>query len=661
MSNVDRIRPDITQIEIPALLRGLKGWLVWRYEQRPGEAKPRKVPYYVGGGRRGAHGTQDDRNRLTTADAAIAYAARKGFDGIGLAMLADWGIIALDFDNAAGGGRVREDVNSLVSITYAEFSPSGLGVRAFVRGVCPNKKSFDPPYGFETFCSSGFVTFTGNRLPSCDVLGNQDTIAPISDAIRQLISERLLKGRDPGERPAQSGERVGYSDEQLAAMLSGIDPDAHGYDRWYQIGMAIHHETDGDGFDLWDEWSSQGGQYPGRDHLQRKWDSFGHNSQPGVTIRSLIKWAGEAGSSVGSPVASLDDFDVVEDTPEEAAERRAKAERFQIYPIDDFSNRPPPSYYIPGLWPHADLLVVYGDSGSGKSFVVTDMALAIARGVQWRGLQARQGRVVYIVAEGSGGYSQRLKAYGLHHEISLSGIPFFVMPAAPNLLVSDDIKGVVSAIKAIGGADIVIFDTLAQVTPGANENSAEDMGLAIANSRAIARAVGGMAVLIHHSGKDATKGARGWSGLRAAADAQLEVVRLENGARMIQTTKQKDGKDDGRWGFSLQDVVVGLNDEGEGVSSCVVVEAAVPATGKAARGKDAKAGPWERAALETFSELQVGGDVLFTELVLRTADKRPDVGSLRDRKKNAARAIRAMARGPRAVFIMGDDYVTEVQ
>jgi hypothetical protein len=659
VSNVDRIRPDITQIEIPAQLRGLKGWLVWRYEQRPGEAKPRKVPHYVGGGRRGAHGTQDDRNRLTTADAAVAYAARKGFDGIGLAMLADWGMIALDFDNAASGGRVLAEVADLVSYTYAEFSPSGKGVRAFVMGVCPNKKNFDPPYGFETFCSSGFVTFTGNRLPSCEELGTQDTIAPISEAIRQLISDRLLKGRDPAERPAQSGERVGYSDEQLAAMLSGIDPDEHGYDRWYQIGMAIHHETDGDGFDIWDEWSSQGGQYPGRDHLQRKWDSFGRGGQQPVTIRTLIKWAGEAGSSVGGPVASVDDFEVLEDSPEEAAERKAKADRFQIYPADAFSNRPPPTYYIPGLWPHADLLVVYGDSGSGKSFVVTDMALSIARGVHWRDLQARQGRVVYIVAEGSGGYSQRLKAYGIHHQVSLAGIPFFVMPAAPNLLVSDDIKGVVQAIKAIGGADIVIFDTLAQVTPGANENSAEDMGLAIANSRAIARAVGGMAVLIHHSGKDATKGARGWSGLRAAADAQLEVVRLENGSRLIQTTKQKDGKDDGRWGFSLEDVVVGFNEEGEGVTSCVVVEAAVQAPGRA--NKAERVGVWERTVMETFAELQVGGDVLLTELVLRAAEKRPDAGNPRDRKKNAMRAVRNLSKGSKAAFILGDDYVTEAQ
>ena len=355
------------------------------------------------------------------------------------------------------------------------------------------------------------------------------------------------------------------------------------------------------------------------------------------------------------------DFDVIEDTPEEIEEQKARAGRFAIYPIEDFSNRPAPSYYILGVWPRADLIVIFGDSGSGKSFVATDMGLAIARGIDWRGLQTRQGRVVYIVAEGSGGYSQRLKAYGIHHQISLAGIPFYVMPAAPNLLLSDDIKGVVQAINAIGGADIVIFDTLAQVTPGANENSAEDMGLAIANSRAIARAVGGMAVLIHHSGKDATKGARGWSGLRAAADAQLEVVRLENGQRLIQTTKQKDGKDDGRWGFALEGVVVGMDDSGEGISSCVVVEAAAPA-GKGGRGPARKKiGQWEQAVMDTFSELQVGGDVLYTELLLRTAEKRPETGTLRDRKKNAGRAIKRMAMGADAVFILGDDYVTEVQ
>lgn len=655
MTSVDRISPHLSQIKCPQRLRPIKGWLIWRYEQRDNEAKPRKVPYYAGGGRRGAHGTADDRNRLVTFDAAIAAAARKGFEGVGLAMLSDWGLIALDFDNVTSSAKALEDVEALCSSTYAEFSPSGNGVRAFVEGVCPNKKSFDPPYGFETFCSSGFVTFTGNALPFAT-----DTIAPISDEIRGLIASRLLKGREPGDRPQQAGERVGYSNEQLTEMLKAINPDEHGYERWCQIGMALHHETDGEGFDLWDEWSAEGASYPGRDELQRKWDSFGRNTQPGVTIRSLAKWAGEAGVSVGGPVANPEDFDTIEDTPEEAAAKKARADRFAVIPAASFSNRPAPSYYVQGLIPMADLVVFYGDSGSGKSFVVTDMMLAIARGEPWRGLKTRKGRVVYIVAEGSGGYALRLKAYSLHHNVDLEGVPFGVMAATPNLLVKGDIDAVVAAIRAIGGADIVVFDTLAQVTPGANENSAEDMGLAIANARAIGGAVGGMAVLIHHSGKDASKGARGWSGLRAAADAQVEIIRLENGLRVIQTTKQKDGKDDGRWGFRLEDVVVGIGEDDEAITSCVVVEEAAPVNGRAPKAIEEKLGKWETAVAETYSELALGGDVMRPELIIAAADKMPDEGTVKYRRACTRRALGNLSRGAKARFAVEGDYVFEL-
>ncbi|CAB5079589.1 Primase, C-terminal 2 [uncultured Caudovirales phage] len=661
MTSVTTISPHLTQIECPDLLRGLQGWLTWRFEEREGEAKQRKVPYYAGGGRRGAHGTPDDRNRLVTFEAAIAAAARRGHAGVGLAMLADWGLVALDFDNAASAGAVRDDVELMLHGTYAEFSPSGLGVRAFVQGVSPNKKSFEEPYGFETFCSSGFVTFTGNRLPSVDYLGNENTIAPMSDQVRQLIADRLLKGRDPREKPVQSGERLGYTDEQLTEMLKAIDPDEHGYERWYQIGMALHHETDAEGFDLFDEWSSQGADYPGREALQRKWDSFGNNAGAPTTIRALMKWAGEAGATVGAPVASVDDFDVIEDTPEEKAVKVAKAGLFQVIPAADFSTRPPPRYLIQDVLPKADLAIVYGDSGSGKSFVVTDLAMSIARGEAWRGKKVQKGRVVYIVAEGGGGYSLRLRAYAQHHELELEGLPFGIINAAPNLLTKDDVKDVISSIKAYGGADLVIIDTLAQTTPGANENAAEDMGLAIKNARAIARAAGGMALLVHHSGKDASKGARGWSGMRAAADAQLEVVRLENGVRVIQTTKQKDGKDDGRWGFRLEDVMVGLDEEGDALVSCVVVEADAPAPSKKGEAPPRKLGVWEAVVLETFAEMQLGGDVMFPALVIAAADKRPDAGTVKQRRKDVRRAIEGLSTGKNRRLDVEENYVFEVR
>jgi hypothetical protein len=118
---------------------------------------------------------------------------------------------------------------------------------------------------------------------------------------------------------------------------------------------------------------------------------------------------------------------------------------------------------------------------------------------------------------------------------------------------------------------VVIMDTWAQVTPGANENSGEDMGKALAHCRGIGRMLrGAMVILVHHSGKDATKGARGWSGIRGGADTQLEVRRTLAG-RVLATDKQKDGDDTGTWAFDLERVQVGVKDDLSPIYSMVVV------------------------------------------------------------------------------------------
>ena len=106
-------------------------------------------------------------------------------------------------------------------------------------------------------------------------------------------------------------------------------------------------------------------------------------------------------------------------------------------------------------------------------------------------------------------------------------------------MLTDDISELVRAVTASGGADVIVVDTFAQVTPGANENAGEDMGLALANARALAAATGAVVVLIHHAGKDAAKGARGWSGIKAAADAEIEIIRRLGAA----VTVLKPGED----------------------------------------------------------------------------------------------------------------------
>jgi putative DNA primase/helicase len=169
--------------QLPALMRERKQWLVWRFEQRDGEPKPRKVPYYVGGRRRrGTQGDDDDRHRLATFEAAVATLGRNGWDGLGFAFLPGDGLIGIDID---GGLATDPDTGELVPTdlcrsiveacaSYTELSPSGKGVHIIVQGETQTFK--DNGIGLEVFCGSQYFTCTGQRWGS-DV----DTVEPIAD------------------------------------------------------------------------------------------------------------------------------------------------------------------------------------------------------------------------------------------------------------------------------------------------------------------------------------------------------------------------------------------------------------------------------------------------------------------------------------------------
>jgi AAA domain/Primase C terminal 2 (PriCT-2) len=640
----------VAHIRCPDALRDLPGWLIWRFEpnDNPG-GKPRKVPYYANGGRRaGVQGRPEDREALTSFDAARAAAARRGFDGVGLAPLADFGVVALDFDNCVNAGVIHPEVLDLLSTSYAEYSPSGNGIRAFFRGQLGNLKAHGEPFGFETFSSKGFVTFTGNVLPSTEILGNENEIAPVDQPVLALVARRFRRELELSDSPSNSdtpplGLTTAQIDQALEVLPSDLD-----YDTWVQVGMALHHETGGTGFETWDAWSSKSSKYTTREYGVERWNSFGKGSSKVVTARSLVRLANEHGAHLDLSMASADEFDAIADEASEFPTGEAappKPPRFTPISVAEFANRPPPSWIIKGVLPKAELVVLYGESGSGKSFLALQMAAAIARGVPWRGLKTRPGRVVYIAAEGAGGFRNRCVAYAQAEGIELADLPLDIIAEAPNLLLKEDAKDVA---KGIGRADVVFVDTWAQVTPGGNENAGEDMGKALSHCKGIKRATGAVVVLVHHSGKDASKGARGWSGLRAAADAELEVVRSPGG-RSLRTAKQKDGADDLEWGFALETVQLGVDEDLDPITSCIVVDAEVP-TSKVLKAM----GPKEAIVNEVIQEMakaQTKG--IEVTAVINEAVKRmepPKDGKRDTRKQHARRALESLCNGDDAPY-----------
>ena len=666
MASVRAIAPKLLSLKVPEELRSVPAWLVWRFEKYHNEPKPRKVPYWTDGTiRHGQQGSPTDRTRLTTFAAARDAAARKGYDGVGFAPLPDFGYTFLDFDYCVGpDGEIPDDIERIIVRTYAEYSPSGKGIRAALKGNLGNHKSHatSERFGFETFSSSGFVTFTGNILPACEMIGLENTVADIDPYTIDMCEKRFGSVQnnvlDPDDFMAGHEPTLNLTVERMQELLAALDPDM-GRDQWIRVGMALHHECDGDdtGFELWDDWSSEGYTYPSTEGLRVQWDSFerrkGSNRKQ-ITMASVIKMAKDAASTRPSKAASVQEVSALSDAlvadlvPSEGVYSPAGyTGRFPVLSADEMSKQKTAKWLIKGVVPAADIVTIFGASGSGKSFVVLEMAACIALGVPWRGHKAEKGRVVIIAAEGSGSYGKRIKALAQYLGISPKDLDIGVIVVPPNLMEEGDVTELAASIKAVGGVSLIIIDTFAQVTPGANENGAEDMGLALSNVRVLRTTTGATVELVHHAGKDAHRGSRGWSGIRAAVDAELEVTRDEDsGARQIRLSKQKDGEDGLKWGFKLETILLGLDDDGDDITSCVAVEEELRSPVADDKKGVKRRGRIETHILEVMTTFAEDAIVRAEELIQKACDMLPppEQGKRDIRRQSVVRAIQQLSK-----------------
>lgn len=630
-------------LRAPDALRDLKGWLVWHWRQKPGSPKPSKMPYYVSGKvRNGTHGSEADRANLVTFEEAKAFAEKHDFAGVGLALMPEFGVTALDFDNCIKDGVIDPRVEDLTVGTYAEISPSGNGIRAFVLGEAPDHKDSTPAdgsFGFETFHAKGFVTFTGHVTELTELTGADNTVAPMSEAVVEFCGTRFKRAaRVRAECVGAGKPTFGMSPEQITELLNKLPDDLH-YEDWRNVGMAVHHETEGEGFDIWHEWSMNSPKYTSQEYCQGKWNSFGINTSADyTTMGTILQMIRQSGDETGFETASPDEFEALP---------AVKGGKYNIRSQSEFTSsfRKIP-WLIKNFLPKATLGVIYGESGSGKSFLAYSLCAAIARGLDtWCGKRVTQGRVLIVVAEGAQGFRQRIDAYCHQEGIKPGDFDVdYISDFIPNLTMPNLITDLIKEIKERQPYDLIVMDTFAQVMAGADENSGKDVGSALAQCKRIHVDTGAMVLLVHHSGKDAGKGARGWSGLRAAADVELEITRKEND-RAIKVTKLKDGEDGASMGFKLHTVVLGEDDDGDDITSCIVEFCEVSAKLKNDKGITGKN---KRLAFDKAHDmigLNPGGEVATQELIEAMLSEMPLDSGVRDQRKSvAARAITGLVK-----------------
>lgn len=426
----------------------------------------------------------------------------------------------------------------------------------------PNRAKFifalPEPLPSKSFCGGAFelrcATTTGRTAQ--DVLppsphpsgttykwvGDWRNLSPLPDVLRSLW-EAELAGNCAVTDKASSAELA-----ELEALVLKRDPSC-GYDEWIKVGMAIHHETgcSDAGFALWDDWSNKSDKYPGIGQLKAHWQSFGRSATP-VTADSLRR----------TDVAGVGEFDFLAPEPPQPNPFRFLSCR------DELFRRPKPNWLIPGILPQRGLGCFWGQPGSGKTFLAVDIAVSVATNSHWRGASVKNpGRVLYIAAEDDNGVQIRLESAFASRGLRDTAIR--VLPTSPVFTSAKQSETLLEAIRGEGKASLVFVDTLAAVTPGADENSSKDIGPLIAFCRKIEQVTGAMVILIHHSRKDGDS-IRGSSSLHAAFDVEWKISD-EKTHREMYISKMKNGEAYKSYAFNLSPVAVDIDED---ITSCVV-------------------------------------------------------------------------------------------
>jgi hypothetical protein len=229
---------------------------------------------------------------------------------------------------------------------------------------------------------------------------------------------------------------------------------------------------------------------------------------------------------------------------------------------------------VAGIYGRNTLIALVGQANAGKTFIADDLAAHHASGTSWRGHDVMKGAVLKVVCEGTHGAMNRVA--GLISTGRLDrGAAFGIVTGSFDLCHgSADARAIAKAGQQLASDTgerlvLVTIDTLARVMGGGDENSGADMSRVLDNLELIRTVTGATVMVIHHQGKDISKGARGHSSLRAALDTEL-LVGGQDGVRTLSITKQRDLACVPPMQFELAVIDLGTDENGGPVTTCVV-------------------------------------------------------------------------------------------
>lgn len=367
--------------------------------------------------------------------------------------------------------------------------------------------------------------------------------------------------------------------DRIRSALAAIPSDDR--DVWVRVGMAIQSELGDAGFALWREWSMSSIKFDEAD-TRAKWKSFGKKG--GVGIATVFHLAAEHGwreerKSVTLKIGGkLYDFSAPPGANATEASDDAPLE-FD----DEISLETKITAIVKGVLYPGEVGAIYGPSGVGKSFAAIDLCYHLAHGLDWHGRKVPAKTVVLLVSlEGVRGTRHRMYAYAGY--LGNAGRMLARLTVHTPLDRSEAGQAGEAAIianakalaeKAGQPVGLIVIDTLARAIAGDDENSTQDMNAFVTRVSAIARATGSAVLVVHHTGKDDSRGMRGSSTLFAACDLVLKIAD-QGGTKVVTAEKVKDGETGDLFAYRLDRKVLGYDDDNEEITSCIVKRTDAP-------------------------------------------------------------------------------------
>jgi len=204
----------------------------------------------------------------------------------------------------------------------------------------------------------------------------------------------------------------------------------------------------------------------------------------------------------------------------------------------------PVVWTIKGILEAGGFSMIYGDSGTYKTFLAIAMTACAALGVDFYGCRVRKGAAYYIAAEGSAGLIRRFRAWAQENRADLTDAAIYRYTSSPDLLngahaLEFALEDAIDAESEPPG--LAIVDTWSRAMAGDDsDTSSAAAGLAVLDK--IRSKFPGLAiVIIHHTGHANKDRARGASMIHAAVDSEFRLEK-QGGNIIFTNTKNKEAE-----------------------------------------------------------------------------------------------------------------------